>query len=97
MTHHTEAERPWWRDRANEIEVLVGAGKMDAMACYTQMLQLLDADRRAPAAPVPQGWLPNQPITEEMHVAACNVLRRANGLDGTPQRMLNAMLAASKK
>jgi hypothetical protein len=62
MTHHTDAERPWWRDRANEIEVLVGAGKMDAMACYTQMLQLLDADRRAAAAPVPQGWPTNEMI-----------------------------------
>lgn len=52
MTHHTDAERPWWRDRADEIELQVGMGKMSAPACYTQMLQLLDADRRAPAAPV---------------------------------------------
>lgn len=35
------------------------------------------------------------PITEEMHVAACKVLIRAHGLDGLPQRMLNAMLAAA--
>lgn len=160
MTHHTEAELPWWRDRTDEIEQQVGMGKMDAMACYTQMVQLLDAERRAPAAPtqkgdyldgvniprlrealtflgrgngigegavanklseyvnvitravlackellrsgapatpVPQGWKPDQPITEEMHVAACKVLLRAHGLDGTPQRMLNAMLAAAKE
>lgn len=56
MTRHTDTERPWWRDRADEIELQVGMGKMKAMACYTQMLQLLDAERRAPAAPVPQGW-----------------------------------------
>lgn len=34
-------------------------------------------------------------ITEAMHVAACKVLTRASGLDGTPQRMLDAMLAAA--
>lgn len=38
-----------------------------------------------------------QPITEEMHVAACKVLTRASGLDGLPQRMLDAMLAAAPK
>lgn len=38
--------------------------------------------------------VPN-PITEEMHVAACKVLTRASGLHGTPQRMLDAMLAAA--
>lgn len=35
------------------------------------------------------------PITEDMHVAACKVLVRASGLDGLPQRMLNAMAGAS--
>lgn len=34
-------------------------------------------------------------ITEEMHKAACRVLIRADGLDGLPQRMLDAMLAAA--
>lgn len=47
------------------------------------------------ALPVPKGWTLGQPITEEMHVAAVRVLRRASGLDGTPQRMLDAMLAAA--
>lgn len=32
-------------------------------------------------------------VTEEMHVAAVKVLNRASGLDGLPQRMLDAMLA----
>ena len=47
---------------------------------------------------VPVGWVavPVEP-TEEMHVAACKVLQRANGLDGTPKRMLDAMLAAAPK
>lgn len=36
-------------------------------------------------------------ITEEQHAAACKVLLRAKGLDGTPQRMLDAMLAAEPK
>lgn len=49
------------------------------------------AARRAPAAPVPQGWK----ITEEQHVAAVKVLQRASGVDGLPQRMLDAMLAAA--
>lgn len=42
-----ETERPWWRDRADQIELEVGAGYMDAARCYTQMRQLLDATRRA--------------------------------------------------
>lgn len=48
-----EAERldapPWWRKRADEIELAVASG-MSAMGCYTQMRQLLDADRRAALA-----------------------------------------------
>lgn len=34
-------------------------------------------------------------VTEQMHVAAVKVLRRASGVDGLPQRMLDAMLAAA--
>lgn len=49
--------------------------------------------RAAQAAP--HGFaLVRSPITEAMHAAACKVLARADGLDGTPQRMLDAMLAA---
>ena len=54
-----------------------------------------DGSLHWPCPKHPQGWLPGQSITEEMHVAACKVLTRANGLDGTPQRMLDAMLAAA--
>lgn len=65
----TDSERPVWRDRADEIERQVGMGKMGAMACYTQMVQLLDAERRAPAAPVPQGWklVPVEPPQEALY------------------------------
>lgn len=48
------------------------------------------AARSAPAAPLPQGYK----ITEEQHVAAVKVLHRAAGVDGLPQRMIDAMLAA---
>jgi len=55
-----------------------------------------EADVRAllaSARAVPQGWQ----ITEAMHVAAVKVLHRAAGLDGLPQRMVDAMLAAATK
>lgn len=42
-------------------------------------------------AQIPQEWK----VTEEMHRAAVKVLHRANGLDGLPQRMVDAMLAAA--
>lgn len=52
------------------------------------------------AQPMPeaaaQGWKAVlYPITEEMHIAAVKVLQRASGIDGLPQRMLDAMLSAS--
>lgn len=45
------------------------------------------------AQPVAREWPPK--VTEEMHVAAVKALQRASGLDGLPQRMLDAMLAAA--
>lgn len=51
--------------------------------------QFWQAARRAPVEP--QEWK----ITEEMHVAAVKVLHRASGVDGLPQRMVDAMLAAA--
>ena len=45
---------------------------------------------------VPQGVnLIQNPITEDMHIAAVKVLQRAHGIDGLPQRMLDAMLSAA--
>lgn len=44
----------------------------------------------------PDGWrLVPVKVAEEMHVAAVKVLHRANGVDGLPQRMLDAMLSAA--
>lgn len=40
---------------------------------------------------VPPGWK----VTEDMHIAAVKVLHRATGVDGLPQRMVDAMLAAA--
>ena len=48
------------------------------------------------AQPVPAAVAgPTMQVTEEMHAAAVKVLLRAPGLDGLPQRMLNAMLATA--
>jgi hypothetical protein len=47
------------------------------------------------AQPLSARWQPGQPITEAMHIAAEKVLQRASGVDGLPQRMLDAMLAAA--
>jgi hypothetical protein len=44
-------------------------------------------------APVAAPALASMVVTEDMHVAAVKVLQRASGLDGLPQRMLDAMLA----
>lgn len=54
-------------------------------------------DKRHPSPPegMVGGWKRGLPITEEMHVAAVKVLHRAAGLDGLPQRMLDAMIAAA--
>ncbi|MFA9287405.1 hypothetical protein ACCQ08_21675 [Comamonas sp. SY3] len=44
----------------------------------------------------PDGWrLVPVKVAEAMHVAAVKVLHRANGLDGLPQRILDAMLSVA--
>lgn len=55
------------------------------------------AEEASPNYPaVPEGWtLVKSPITDDMHRAAVKVLVRANGVDGLPQRMLDAMVAAA--
>jgi hypothetical protein len=75
---------------AQEIRRVDGAHSLGAGALAEALMPFITA-RRAPAAPVPKGWK----ITEEMHVAAVKVLHRASGVDGLPQRMLDAMLAAA--
>lgn len=56
-----------------------------------------ESAQEAPNYPaVPEGWaLVKSPITEDMHSAAVKVLVRANGVDGLPQRILDAMVAAA--
>lgn len=57
---------------------------------------VLAAHEAAPQQAQATGWQPvPKKITEEQHVAACKVLLRANGLDGLPQRMLDAIRAAA--
>ena len=55
------------------------------------------AEEASPNYPaVPEGWtLVKSPITEDMHRAAVKVLVRANGVDGLPQQMLDAMVATA--
>lgn len=64
---------------------------------HRERLLAIAAALASTAAQPPEWWVMGQRITEEMHVAACKVLQRANGLDGLPQRMLDAMLAAAPK
>ena len=95
MTHHTDAERaefeawalrqPWIKDCQRYPGLPYGHYETQKAWITWQ------AARSAPAAPVPQGYK----ITEEQHVAAVKVLHRAAGVDGLPQRMLDAMLAAA--
>lgn len=53
--------------------------------------------RDLPTQAPPGFVLVESPITEEMHRAACKVLLRASGLDGTPQRMLDALAAIARE
>lgn len=49
----------------------------------------------APVVPAPGAIPARIHVTEAMHRAAVKVLHRASGLDGLPQRMMDAMLAAT--
>ena len=97
MTHtSTEQERKLFEAVASDNGKWPQAIERDAKGNYLLLTTAngwmwWQAARRAPAAPVPQGYK----ITEEQHVAAVKVLHRAAGVDGLPQRMLNAMLAAT--
>jgi len=68
-------------------------------SCPDKACQMMGGCMRAAPSKYPE--IPDgcrliaHPITEEMHVAACKVLTRSYGLDGLPQRMLDAMLAAA--
>jgi hypothetical protein len=62
----------------------------------TAMVRAILQAAQPPAAPT-QPLTARFVVTEEMHVAACKVLLHAHGLDGLPQRMLDAMLAVAPK
>lgn len=87
---HPFAQR-CWAAACHIQEMLTATDPENAVA----ELEGESGEEKSPQPPVQQGWALGSPITEEMHRAACKVLMRANGLDGTPQRMLDAMLAAA--
>lgn len=101
MTHQAQAEAlaQECADYATSLRSTVNVVKLEGRPPPASMLRAADLFERAAAhitqleaqQAVPQGWT----VTEEMHVAAVKVLQRANGLDGLPQRMLDAMLAAA--
>ena len=70
-----------------EEEVQLADGDSHAQPLFTEQ-QVRALLATAPA-------LRAMPVTEEMHVAAVKVLQRASGLDGLPQRMLDAMVAVA--
>lgn len=76
----SRAAPPWWRRRADEIEMAVAAGKMSAAACFTQMLQILDAEQRTEN--VREGEPYDNPAFED--------LARTMGVWGTAQGALCA-------
>lgn len=78
-----------------EIDDGTSGALAGAHAAITALSAALEAQPAEPVAVLPGYALVRTPITEGMHAAACKVLTRANGLDGTPQRMLDAMLAAA--
>ncbi|VUZ28991.1 Uncharacterised protein [uncultured Comamonas sp.] len=90
----TEQERKLFEAFASDNGKWLKAIERDAKGNYLLLTTAVgwmwwQAARSAPV--VPQGWK----ITEEMHVAAVKVLHRASGVDGLPQRMVDAMLAAA--
>lgn len=63
--------------------------RSQALHTAAQVLAMIDAG--IPGNKLPPGWS----VTEDMHIAAVKVLHRATGVDGLPQRMVDAMLAAA--
>lgn len=95
MTHTSTGQgraefEAWACDRYPSID-LTRDGNDYSKALAKDYWSLWQAARRAPVVLVQQGYK----ITEEQHVAAVKVLHRAAGVDGLPQRMLDAMLAAA--
>ena len=96
MTQSTDQERKLFEAFASDNGNWLKDIERDARGNYLLLTTAVgwmwwQAARRAPAAPLPQGYK----ITEEQHVAAVKVLHRASGVDDLPQRMLDAILAAA--
>ncbi|MEJ5149823.1 hypothetical protein [Comamonas sp. MYb396] len=72
-------------DVGDEAEALLLTSDLEAILGRIAFLEAQLSARQA--APV-------MVVTEAMHEAAVKVLHRANGVEGLPQRMLNAMLSA---
>lgn len=79
----------WWADH------MPNATQEEAWREWCYLLRPRAVTVTHPSPTEGAGWRPGQPITEAMHIAAVKVLRRASGLDGLPQRMLDAMIAAA--
>jgi len=69
-------------------------GVRKALADADLIVSKLNALSDTQQVAVPQGLMKIE-VTEAMHIAAIKVLHRATGSDCLPQRMLDAMLAAS--
>jgi hypothetical protein len=99
----TEAMRAALDDLALELRILRDCSYADVPHRVTRcqlwlqnviaISQPSQAEQRREAAGTVQ--LSRIKVTEEMHQAAVKVLLRANGVDGLPQRMVDAMLACS--
>lgn len=98
MTDKTEAQPEALR-LAAEFEDCI---RIDAIPSINDVkksaaeLRRLHAEiQQLKAQPSARQAAPVMVVTEAMHVAAVKVLHRANGVDGLPQRMLDAMLSAA--
>lgn len=74
----------------------------DLLSAFSEWVEFVDMDalRERRNAFHPQATEPAPKritVTDDMHRAAVKVLHRAPGLDGLPQRMMDAMLAAAPK
>lgn len=94
--HLTKTNAGNFEDVANLAMMLHQRGADPSVLAEAAREKLASAQPLPNYPAVPEGWaLVKSPITEDMHRAAVKVLVRANGVDGLPQRMLDAMLAAA--
>ncbi len=107
--HQNGGRRAECEEAANQIEALRGMFDSARLALdvirnalgvpvephQSQLERMVEA-AQAKRGVVPDGWqLVRSPISADMHVAAAKVLVHADGLHGTPQRVLDALIAAA--